>query len=191
MIEVCSSVWGLFSFFMVRYGLCYPYPVIVTIPVTLTWIVWMKTTGIWLNIMMPSYQYRKSHRVDKTILWPFYLHIGISLTSKMTSLHSTRALVPYFNNKDATHEHNPWDGCFEWVGVQTAVHRYIIAIRYMPLDIFRIYGNNALLHKKTVSCHTGSTGKHTVLIIILYHRFTSDFALYTFTSLCITKFINS
>ena len=34
---------------------------------------------------MSSYQYRKSHYGDKTILRPSYLHNGISYTDKMTS----------------------------------------------------------------------------------------------------------
>ena len=51
-----------------------------------------KTTrsGLWFNIKMPSYQNRKSHRGDKTILRPSYLHIGISYTGKMTSLYWIR-----------------------------------------------------------------------------------------------------
>ena len=43
---------------------------------------------------MTSYQYRKSHCGDKTILWPSYLHNGISYTGKITSLYWIRALVP-------------------------------------------------------------------------------------------------
>ena len=48
--------------------------------------------GGWINIKIQSYQYRKSHCGDKTILRPSYLHNGISYTSKMTSLYWTRAL---------------------------------------------------------------------------------------------------
>ena len=36
------------------------------------------STGPWFNIKMTSYQYRKSHCEDKTILRPSYLHNGIS-----------------------------------------------------------------------------------------------------------------
>ena len=39
------------------------------------------------NIKMPSYQYRKSHCGDKTVVRSSYLHNGISNTSKMTSLY--------------------------------------------------------------------------------------------------------
>ena len=51
------------------------------------------TPGPWFNIKMSSYQYRKSHCGDKTILRPSYLHNGISYTGKMTSLYWIGALV--------------------------------------------------------------------------------------------------
>ena len=41
---------------------------------------------------MASYQYRKSHCGDKTILQPYYLHNGISYTGKMASLYWIRVL---------------------------------------------------------------------------------------------------
>ena len=47
----------------------------------------------WFNIKMTSYQYRKSHCGDKTILRPSYLHNGISYTGKRTSLYWIRAQV--------------------------------------------------------------------------------------------------
>ena len=49
--------------------------------------------GPWFNIKMLSYQYRKSHCGDKTILRPSYLHNGISYTGKKTSLYWIRAKV--------------------------------------------------------------------------------------------------
>ena len=52
-----------------------------------------KKTGPWFNIKMSSYQYRKSHCGDKTILRPSHLHNGISYTGKMLSLYWIRALV--------------------------------------------------------------------------------------------------
>ena len=52
-----------------------------------------RVTGPWFNIKMSSYQYRKSHCGDKTILQPSYLHNGISYTGKMISLYWIRALV--------------------------------------------------------------------------------------------------
>ena len=44
-------------------------------------------TGPCFNIKMSSYQYRKSHCGDKTILRPSYLHKRISYTGKMISLY--------------------------------------------------------------------------------------------------------
>ena len=46
--------------------------------------------GPWFNIKMSSYQYRKSHCGDKTILRPSYLHNGIFYTGKKISLYWIR-----------------------------------------------------------------------------------------------------
>ena len=51
------------------------------------------SSGPWFKIKMTSYQYRKSHCGDKTILRPSYLHNGISYTGKMSSLYWIRAQV--------------------------------------------------------------------------------------------------
>ena len=48
--------------------------------------------GPWFNIKMSSYQYRKSHCGDKTVVRSSYLHNGISYTGKMSSLYWIRAL---------------------------------------------------------------------------------------------------
>ena len=48
--------------------------------------------GGWINIKMSSYQYRKSHCGDKTILRPSHLHNGIYYTGKTTSLYWIWAL---------------------------------------------------------------------------------------------------
>ena len=48
---------------------------------------------------MTSYQYRKSHCGDKTILRPSYLHNGISYTDKTTSLYwigAQKVTIPIF-----------------------------------------------------------------------------------------------
>ena len=47
--------------------------------------------GLRFNIKMSSYQYRKPHCGDKTILRPIYLHNGIPYTGKMISLYWIRA----------------------------------------------------------------------------------------------------
>ena len=44
-------------------------------------------SGPWFNIKMPSYQYRKSHCGDKTVVRSSYLHNGISYTGKMASFY--------------------------------------------------------------------------------------------------------
>ena len=46
-----------------------------------------KSSGPWFNIKMSSYQYRKSHCGDKTVVRSSYLHNVISYTGKMTSLY--------------------------------------------------------------------------------------------------------
>ena len=53
--------------------------------------------GGWFNIKMSSYQYRKPHYGDKTILRPSYLHNGISYTGKMSSLYWIMAQVALNN----------------------------------------------------------------------------------------------
>ena len=50
---------------------------------------------IWFNMKMSSYQYRKSHCEDKTIVRSSYLHNGISYTGKKSSLYWIRALGPF------------------------------------------------------------------------------------------------
>ena len=61
---------------------------------------WMKTIaaialapGLWFNIKMTSYQYRKSHCGDKAVVRSSYLHNGISYTGKMSSLYWIGALM--------------------------------------------------------------------------------------------------
>ena len=52
------------------------------------WILWLLMhTGSRFNIKISSYQYRKSHCGDKTVVRSSYLHNGISYTGKMTSLY--------------------------------------------------------------------------------------------------------
>ena len=51
--------------------------------------------GPWFNIKISSYQYRKSHCGDKTVVRSSYLHNGISYTGKMSSLYWTGAQAPF------------------------------------------------------------------------------------------------
>ena len=50
-------------------------------------------TGPRFNIKMPSYQYRKSHCEDKTVVRSSYLHNGTFYTDKTSSLYWIGALV--------------------------------------------------------------------------------------------------
>ena len=50
-------------------------------------------SGPWSNIKMTSYQYRKSHCGDKTILRPSYFNNVISYADKMTSLYWIGGLI--------------------------------------------------------------------------------------------------
>ena len=68
------------------------------------------------NIKMPSYQYRKSHCGDKTVVRSSYLHNGNSYTSKTTSLYWIRAQVSRARTNNYTPQylwyaitcHCPW-----------------------------------------------------------------------------------
>ena len=57
----------------------------------------VRIPGPWFNIKMPSYQYRKSHCGDKTVVRLSYLHTGISYTGKMALLYWIRLLFFYTN----------------------------------------------------------------------------------------------
>ena len=72
--------------------------------------------GGWFSIKMTSYQYRKSHYGDKTILRSSYLHNGISYTGKTTSLYWIQALIsalypchcPLPSHAMPTNSHQSW-----------------------------------------------------------------------------------
>ena len=68
-------------------------------------------TGPWFNIKISSYQYRKSHCGDKTVVRSFYLHNGISYTGKMWSLYWIRALV-FRENWPYNHNGIAWDSTY-------------------------------------------------------------------------------
>ena len=53
--------------------------------------------GPWFNIKMSSYQYRKYHCGDKTVVRSSYLHNGISYIGKITSLYWIRALDSWWH----------------------------------------------------------------------------------------------
>ena len=55
--------------------------------------IFFRKSGPWFSIKMPSYQYRNSHRGDKTVVRSSYLHYGISYTGKMASFYWIRTLI--------------------------------------------------------------------------------------------------
>ena len=59
--------------------------------IALEWSDGLLDTRALIQYKMLSYQDRKSHCGDKTILRPSYLHNGISYTGKMISLYWIRA----------------------------------------------------------------------------------------------------
>ena len=74
-------VWSDISKMVLRFAWC-----------RFTQVMWHYTSGPWFNIKMSSYQYRKSHCGDKTVVRSSCLHNGISYTGKMSSLYWIRAL---------------------------------------------------------------------------------------------------
>ena len=84
-----------------------------------------RTRG-WFNIKMPSYQYRKSHCGDKTILRPSYLHSGISYTGKMVSLYWIRAQNPIITCL--------WLDILEWESVKS--------VKYHQIFCCPVWGNS-------------------------------------------------
>ena len=58
-----------------------------------------RSPGPWLNIKMSSYQYRKSHCGDKTVIRSSYLHNGISYTGKMISFYQISPLVVFVTGR--------------------------------------------------------------------------------------------
>ena len=91
--QPCRPNQGCEAF--IRHVKIYSDPYLVFHFVTCVWsLIWSRVTrsGSQFNIKMISYQYRKSHCGDKTILRPSYLHNGISYTGKMTSLYWIRTL---------------------------------------------------------------------------------------------------
>ena len=77
-------------------------------------------SGAWFNIKMSSYQYRKSHCGDKTVVRSSYLHNEISYTGKMAPLYWIRAL---YYNVIRNGRDNDWILLFRWEHRQN-VFRY-------------------------------------------------------------------
>ena len=72
----------------------------------------MTESGLWLNIKMSFYRYRKSHCGDKTVVRSSYLHNGISYTGKMTSLYwislNSQMIMKWCPKLDVAYERCPF-----------------------------------------------------------------------------------
>ena len=75
--------------------------------------VFLIETVPWFNIKMSSYQYRKYHCGDKTIVRSSYLHNGISYTGKMSSLYWIGAQLSIYPCPPALH-HWQWGNRIVW-----------------------------------------------------------------------------
>ena len=82
----------------------------------------------WFNINMSSYQYRKSHCGDKTVVRSSYLHNGISFTGKMSYLYWIRTQMVSFCNRCCTRN---W-----YLGVTQCLHLTILPAVGIQLQYF-------------------------------------------------------
>ena len=100
------------------------------------------------NIKMPSYQYRKSHCGDKTILRPSYLHNGISYTGKMTSLYWVGALAT--TNFKMCHGDMPSDWFIAYMfGLKHGSQDWLIVVAAINTRLFNLYNGNPYASKMT------------------------------------------
>ena len=98
--------------------------------------------GPWFNIKMSSYQYRKSHCGDKTVVRSSYLHNGISYTGKMASLYWFCPLGPVSPRWAPCWPHEPcYQGAHnhELIGPWSTFHYWFFLLH------FKFLGNVAVL----------------------------------------------
>ena len=98
-----------------------------------------QTPGPRFNIKMSSYQYRKSHCGDKTVIRSSYLHNGISYTGKMSSLYWIRALDLLSDTDDWIWESQPTgpyiqDNISSQLGIASPKHWQLWNIANPALD---------------------------------------------------------
>ena len=96
----------------------------------------IEPSGPWFNIKMPSYQYRKSHCGDKTIVRSSYLHNGISYAGKTTSLYGIESLPWFLKNTHNRHPIagllGPVMGCLLW---------HLVSLSLLVLNWYTQYNN--------------------------------------------------
>ena len=105
--------------------------------------------GPQFNKKMPSYQYKKSHRGDKTVVRLYYLHNGISYLGKMVSLYWIRAQAAIIQTQMSKTNWISW--------FQSQFYKRIVII---------IHREN--LHFGTAPYHSGFSSISTILLNIVY-----------------------
>ena len=152
-------------------------------------------TGPRFNVKMTSYQYRKSHCGDKTILRPSYLHNGISYTDKMSSLYWIRdQLIPCTCFRSLCH---PFSHCLRESLVQLNTLRPRQDGRHFPDEIF----SNAFFEWKCMNfdqdftevCSKGPINIITALVQIMawrrpgYKPLSEPMMVSLLTLICVTQ----
>ena len=88
---------------------------------------------------MSSYQYRKSHCGDKTVVRSSYLHNGIFYTGKITSLYWNKTLVyDSFSKKEVT-------GCFATQQTSSGIRSGTTYNSLRPSDAYICVGNLTII----------------------------------------------
>ena len=112
-----------------------------------------KKSGPRFNIKMSSYQYRKSHCGDKTVVRSSYLHNGISYTGKMSSLYWIRAqmsfgITQYGQVTVIVPAYGHQVRCIPWVQMGTFNKEivFLCGLRFFALNIFCVECLQSNLH---------------------------------------------
>ena len=114
------------------------------------WCLWpidFEEPGPQINIKMSSYQPRKSHCGDKTVVRSSYLRNGISYTGKMASLYWIRALV------------------FNWKIISHKISKYLHQSLVRPLKCFMTYDNCTVMSYVTLLSFIQIRDTHSYMVL--------------------------
>ena len=104
----------------------------------------IQASGGWINIKVPSYQYRDCHFGDKTILWSSYLHNGIPYPSEMKILFWIGAQL--YLAKDVG-----VNNCSDHINIDCHLgHYYLIEFHQHTQQATRLYSHDVHLARKLV-----------------------------------------